>query len=454
MLNFLKTNKTNKPIDHPRMIGKPGAHGFAYWPALLCASDTVDKNNYVSKIFYENPVDAKKSFESELRELKIIEEIDPEHKFSLSMISACKQPTASLDRSIVNLHPVLRNVLKQEYVNVINIEYGGIDLHTLLEVHSFSICFETFICSLRPLLEGLHKLNDVKNTVHRDLKPSNILMDNRKHPIRFSIIDFGLTCPQDTVFTYESKNVLSHKYAIFPPEFQILGYILYIIKNQQPHNLDALIKMMHENMDMFLEKANFNIKSNYYHYDYLPKIVDANSTFNMKDSDIKDFMNHIYESLADLQNALEPYDAIQKYVAENNIAAKCDIYSLGYVLLLYSQKPRKITYKESGQDKFFFNTITQMLAFNPLKRMNAQNVLEQLEIYNICPLPHKCGSPESKWKVATPRKTATLDNPFNVVVSRTSLDRTRKQSPGGGLEVSANPFATLESEDTERIGEI
>ena len=459
MLPFLRT--LEKPgTELPRVIGKPGTYGFAYWPALLCEGDTVDPKKYISKIFYGNLDAIKQHFDSELTDLNLIEDIDPEHKFTLRHSSGCQRNIKGLNKSVISMYPSLRNLFKHEYVHIINIEYGGIDLNALLYSRKYSIDFNIFICSLRPILEGLFELNEIKGLLHRDLKPSNILMDDRKNTVRFSIIDFGLMCYGKDVFNKDSMTILTYEYPIFPPEFQVIGHMFSLIESENLQDLKGFTKAIVDNQNELVEKAMANIKMPFNEHNFLENIVQSNKTPLMQASDIRDFIIDLYDYVSLIEDhEIKPVEIIQRYVQDRGICCKCDIYSLGYVLLLYHKVEGKITYKSPGDQQFFYDTIVQMMTLNPLKRANAKDIIEHLEVFNICPIKWSAsiesesgyGSPgsRSKW-VCTPRKAngtprKSIDRPFSRKsidrpFSRKSIDTTSKTTDS----VKSNIFTVLD----------
>jgi serine/threonine protein kinase len=308
-----------------------GAYGCIYTPPLKCTDKKGKKLKYpkntVSKVFSND-----NSFEEEKNLQKIIDKIDPEHKFTLEYFGSCDVNIDNLKISNVKDCKHINASKKTTYKELIY-SFGGIDLADVLSKQKGTPAkFNSILKSFKPLIEGL-KLIINKKYLHVDIKPENILL----HKDRIYLIDFGLMTPIYEI--YNKEYILTHDYPYYPPEFK---YSVYKTKF----------------VNKFLDNFEF-------------KMLINNTRVNIYKAFIYYLGYTIDEQLEDLKNLTKLDLKDLKLYSD-----KIDIYSLGVVLLLFYiwSRSHKSTSDNSSKIR---NLIKQMIRFDPQKRISSDNLIKE-----------------------------------------------------------------------------
>jgi serine/threonine protein kinase len=306
-----------------------GAYGCIFTPPLKCSDKTSKKLKYpkntVSKVFSSDD-----SFEDEKNIQKLIDKIDPDHKFTVEYFGSCDVNIDNVKLSNIRDCRHIDPSKKTTYKELIY-SYGGIDLADVLsKERGNSTKFKSILKSFQPLIEGL-KLIINKNYLHVDIKPENILL----HKKRIYLIDFGLMTPIDQI--YEKEYILTHDYPYYPPEFK---YIVY---------KDKFVKK-------FLQNFEF-------------KMLVNNTKINIYKALIEYLDYTIDEQLEDINNLSKLSLRELKLYAD-----KTDIYSIGIVLLLFYIWSGSNSKKKNEKIK---DLIKQMIRFNPQKRISIDDLIKQ-----------------------------------------------------------------------------
>lgn len=284
----------------------------------------------IGKLFLE-----KKHFVEELKLLKGIQQIDRESTFTVKLKGA----------NVFNSDLLNDTVLKclDSYTNTevyqITMEYGGKDLHKL---SAKSMPFKYFIKYFKTLIEGLIKLHSY-NMIHYDIKPSNILVSQEK----ISLIDFGISISTDKMYSSENRKRLSDFYIYHAPESFIASLLLdYKGSHSSFQNrLDTVIDDMIEQ-------------------EYFENIWEENKIEMVK------------EELSDFIDQIKSNDFSFNEVFNKEMAFKCDIYSMHFVVKEFSSK---IIYDNDMQKEFIRELYSMCSSVNPYKRASSGRILEFLK---------------------------------------------------------------------------
>lgn len=310
-----------------------GAYGCIFTPPLKCSNKTKLKypKNTVSKVFSSD-----ESFKDEKNIQKIIDKIDPDHKFTLEYFGSCDVNIDNVKISNVKDCKHINASKKKTYKELIY-SFGGIDLSDVLAREKGTPAkFNSILKSFKALIEGL-KLIINKKYLHVDIKPENILL----HDKRIYLIDFGLMTKIDDI--YEKEYILTHDYPYYPPEFK---YIIY--KNK------------------FVSKFLKN-------FEY--KILINNNRINIYKALIEYLDYTIDEQLEDIKNLTKL--SLRKLKLYSD---KIDIYSIGIVLLLfYIWSDSHKNSSNSVNSKKVKDLIKQMIRFDPEKRISPDNLIKEYQ---------------------------------------------------------------------------
>jgi serine/threonine protein kinase len=298
---------------------------------------------------YENASDSDvaKLFRTELyddfkAELKILigihQKLDPQHVFTVSLKGANVFPSNVLtDKTVLNCLEKYSSEEPTEIYQII-MEDGGKELK---QIPKSSISYDKFLQLFKVFLSGIQKMHSGNSRlVHRDIKPVNVLMSDTK----ISLIDFGISDIATNIYDKDSKIYLEYIYPYYPPEFYIASLLLKY-RNNKPRflqKLDGVIDIMQKNYFKILFKES-----------QIPNIRNQ----------LQDFINHI---------KLKDYGYHD--VFNEQLAYKCDIYGIGFVL---RELANKISYTSEKQKIVVYNLYNMCSEINPYKRTS----LEQLITY-------------------------------------------------------------------------
>lgn len=359
-----------------RLIGK-GAQGCVVQPAIQSKYVKIykdydnAKDDDIGKLFKAEKTN---SFKVELQILETIQGLDPNNKYTVAFkganvirstdiiseedINNClfdktkvyttvkdtKSKTKSIDSKTKTIEDS-SNKTNNGYVPIYQIvyEYGGQELTNVPEA---SIPFSKFIKMMIQFLKGIQNLHRQK-IIHRDIKPANVLVNDSK----INLIDFGLYEYAYRVFLKYNERVLSYPYRFYPPDFYIASQLLSYSSNKSEFQ-EKLQTMENANIsdDLFYQKL---FRPQYLSNTIAPKI--------------KEFIGDIISK--DLS-----YDE----VFNEELAYKCDIYSLSYVFNSFSNK---ILYSENvdAEKQLMLNLHKMSSEINPFKRASIGSMLKLIK---------------------------------------------------------------------------
>lgn len=318
-----------------RLIGE-GGYGCIIQPAVVDKYRKTFNLKYtdkdssdIGKLFLE-----KRHFDAELKLLLGIQKIDMDSKFTVKLKGANSFQSKLLNPS------VLRCLETDENSEVFQIvmEYGGKDIESLSDK---SIPFKYFIKNFKTFLEGLKVFHSF-DMIHYDIKPSNILVSSNK----MSLIDFGISIPVDKMYSSENKKRLSDFYVFHSPE-SFMAYLLFDDKQSQSsfqNHLNTVVNEMDE-------------------YGYFNELWE-NNKIEMVKSELTDFVN-----------ILKYNNYSYQQVFNADMAFKCDIYSLNFVVKEFSHK---IIYDNDMQKEFIRELYSMCSAINPVKRASISQLLKYI----------------------------------------------------------------------------
>ena len=190
-----------------KLLGE-GTYGCVFSPPLLCKDDT-QRLTGVGKTFTDSY-----AAEQEFDELKKLEIIDPNNKFTVQMSKMCNVPMQNIQESDeFNKCAKKKQGILVEYDQII-LKDKGVDLFKFCsKPFKFSHLLDGFV----NLANGLVQFEKHK-ICHRDIKPMNIIVMNNNE---MKYIDFGLAKEYKDLYNNENYYILSHPYIYYPPEFDL-----------------------------------------------------------------------------------------------------------------------------------------------------------------------------------------------------------------------------------------
>lgn len=216
MIDFTRMVDSKK--NTANVIGE-GSYGCVHKPSLECNTDTVDYENKISKILYDDAAT------TEMKEYDIISKADKQNRFYLGKPIKCKVKNNNYNtksiRKCKDKNKLLDNLNNE---SLIVMEDGGVDLENFSKeirkwnktVENIKI-MELFWIEVHRILLGLKNfLNN--GIIHHDLKPQNLVFNVEKNRLNF--IDFGLTTKIDKIIKESEKSInwLSDYHWSFPFE--------------------------------------------------------------------------------------------------------------------------------------------------------------------------------------------------------------------------------------------
>jgi serine/threonine protein kinase len=312
-----------------------GTYGCVFYPHLKC-KDVNNIKDGIGKVF---PLS--EDFEEELLVTKLIQKkSDPKNEFTIPILNSCNihyvRDTDQFNKcTIIKQNTPITDLKQIIYKN------AGKSLQDVLEnktpLKGSPSTFLRIFQSLGPLIKGLTRFNEVQ-FVHCDIKPGNIMIKSNK----INLIDFGITCYEEDVYTKERIAILTANYLWYPPEFKAFLY-----KNN--NDFERLFKRVLDNYDKYIIRAFYNIL----HMD----IAKDFQAFFRADPPKKDY--------------------------KTQYASKVDVFSLGIVileLLIWSEYNNQI-YRNNSQKaiirQMIISMIKSMVQFDPRRRASMLDVYSQ-----------------------------------------------------------------------------
>lgn len=289
------------------------------------------ESNDIGKLFLE-----RQHFIKELQLLQGIRILDNKSIFTVELKGANSFSSKSLNDSVLKCLGIDTYFDTDTQVFQIIMEYGGKDLHDL---SSQSMPFKYFISYFKTFIEGLMKFHSY-NMIHYDIKPANTLVSNKK----ISLIDFGISISADEMYSSENRNRLSSFYIYHPPEAVIASLLLDNNNSQS---------VFQDNLDTVIDDMR------------------ANGYFDEIWKDSKH--SYVKEGLNDFITQLKYNNLSFQQVFNNEMAFKCDVYSLSFVIKEFSSK---IKYDNDMQKEFMQQLYSMCSAINPLKRATMKQIIK------------------------------------------------------------------------------
>ncbi len=295
------------------------------------------KTPTVNKIFKQ---DSTAEFERELNMLDKIVKIQDYTHFTVPMISTSKICTNILPQNVLDK---LKVTEEDGELHQITFGYGGICINEMKK----HILFKDALILIYNFFVGLQRLHN-NGLIHRDIKPNNVLF--QQEPAKFNIIDFGLACVVDDVYSVDEKFILSYQYMYNPPEFYIASLLL------DSDDIDNVFKPFME----YTRELEVFYREHYYNYNKR----EPYNIFQYKKA-FTDFYNTIKS------NGLTVYSDI----FTREIAYKSDVYSSSFVLKYLRQN---IIFDSVRERQVLNELLLMTSALNPYERSSVS------ELINYC----------------------------------------------------------------------
>lgn len=400
----IKQYTTSKNLKGGRFLGK-GSFGCVISPALKCKKTLSKNGNKVSKIIKLTGSNEEKN---ELYLSKILNKLDPQQKYFLSIIDYCPIKTIPSTRSNIararlsnsynnssgsasetsgkTYEVIDSKKLDKEYcpvdlsehpLNIIMLD-GGLDLFNLAEYYrnnnfnhtkliktdpvyitSYSLLTD-FKTVFKHLLMGLKIMHD-NNIVNRDIKEENIMAkyDSQKNKLLVRYIDFGMSEHITPSYAKNEYNIkLSGSPDLIAPEIFITYYV-YRYKNNSSkmadnirHSIDKYVKVILKNLGIYSSIISF--------------AKEVNDLYLVIQKHLK---------LNTLQSKYFGMCRDGKQDTKNSYLQKSDIYSLGIAMYefiyIYTNNALQIEKQPKLKD-----LLINMITINPEKRFDVDQCLK------------------------------------------------------------------------------
>jgi len=288
-----------------------GTYGCVYNPTILCKGELLRNPNKVSKLMKTSEA------HNELKEFKLIDKIDPEHKFHLHAPTLCtdlKEPDTLYDNKFKDCQ-IRKDVRSLKYMSKLDYEHGGDSLsdffikhqrvQELSKTEKERLFLELFF-GMENMFYGLKKMYE-GNFIHLDIKSSNIVVKNVDNKPKFNFIDFGMSMKANEYKKYDDSMYQSMYFA-WPLEINFLTRRFKSFLNSKTP----------------LNKRNIKF------------IMESNYSKSYARSIMKNILSeNIYLDILKNVNLDKIYNDYQRSVTEleTNIVKKIDVFSYGIVLI-------------------------------------------------------------------------------------------------------------------------
>ena len=188
------------PEDPGRYIAQ-GVWGCAFRPAIECEGQVFPKAT-VGKVLKYNF-----ALKEEIESAKFIEEIDPDHTFTVGMVAKCKVHSTAikLRSGAKNCRRFLGTGLPSGMYHQLVYQDGGDSLECLIRNKMKLRDVADIAKASSRVFEGLDRMGGL-NLCHADIHPGNLLWDGK----RLKLIDFDWSREADTIYT-DGRNAMRRK---------------------------------------------------------------------------------------------------------------------------------------------------------------------------------------------------------------------------------------------------
>lgn len=292
-----------------------GTYGCIFYPSIKCK--TGEDHSGVGKIF--NDIH---EFEDEKKMGYKMKQIDNNaNHFNIPMAS-CNITRKDVEENNTNKScPHTSTELQKNQKEFYQIIYKekGTDLEKYVrETFDIELFDKKSVKQINQLIDAVRLLED-NSLVHLDIKMPNVLISTKE---KLLLIDFGLTCRFDQLYTY-GDSILGYSYEIFPPEFKV-----YLILKS--------IKSKLKVSDTYYEDLKTNIMKDFYSKKfkgldgYNPIVFKPNLT-SLRETQFESFVDSLIKHLK--ENKKTHRDA--KFIFDhftNVFARKVDVFAVGALL--------------------------------------------------------------------------------------------------------------------------
>lgn len=401
-----------------------GTYGYAIKPPLKLENINIEEDkesfieyinkeqNDIGKVFIIDNGDEDYIYREELKELKLINELDKNNIFTVPLKGASIGYINEEKYDIAILNKFYKSIkLPEKKTNIHQIIQGngGHELKdSLFENYKDNpITYIKFLNIFDKFLSGMLLLQNA-NKIHRDIKPPNVLFDGNK----INLIDFGLTIDAKDIYSFTKDNtyMMKYIYIFFPPEYYICGYLYNDIFLKLKIDIEKLKIGKDITYDIVNEKfsnikckdsqfiidslINFKINSNtILHKSYIDFISNFNNGSNIEFIkiykknfyiEINNFVDNIINTIIDPKNSdKKVYDIYYKKIYNKKTIKKFDVYSLAFIILpfykyLYRLKGKnELNIRQKSFLSYIFNNCANT---NPYHRISIKNLKKLINI--------------------------------------------------------------------------
>jgi serine/threonine protein kinase len=230
-----------------------GTYGCVHKPSLKCKNaPTISYEGKLSKI-----MDAKNAV-TELKEYKVIDEIDKDLKYHMGKPDVC---SPSDDSETIQAIDKCKWIKSKDIANMklLIMKDGGLNLADYIQniQQKTKTDIEMFLIEFHRVVLGVKVLND-NGIVHHDLKPQNIVYNEEE--TRMNFIDFGHMTMVDTLKNRNIQSINSRAVShwSFPMEMMFQNkndymYYAQMSPESKNHVFSQVLNSMKSHTDFFLK---------------------------------------------------------------------------------------------------------------------------------------------------------------------------------------------------------
>lgn len=306
-----------------------GGYGCVFSPPIK-SQDT----QLIGKVF-----DDLDYFKSEMRNVKIMQEVDKENEFTVKfMYSNVLQVEDFRQSDEPQYCKKVKFYTKKKYYQIVY-RNGGVSLvNTWRNSVNKRLYIDDVLAPLRSIFVGLVRLSQYK-LVHQDIKPDNLLHDASSHT--FNVIDFGIMERFDKVYSDSNAGILDFDYLYYPPEMKV-----WVVRRQQ----------ISLGFDGFMDYFGRNF--------YSSSSIDLKEFLQRYHFNLKDLRDFYYDKTCDIKEHVN----------------KIDVYGLGIVLYMALRNfAAKRMFRDRVKMSEMYNLVGKMTRFDPRKRLKPDEALDHFD---------------------------------------------------------------------------